>query len=255
MKNSVFVILGLMMAGSESYAGDFRDAATICETMSFQSGKTQCIATARASEGQYFDHGAIQVCKSMSFDSGKNECISNIAGKEYENFEISNCASQSFDSSKNSCLSVAGKRYQPPSRPGRPGSPRPPAPPPPRQDHRSEDYVRGEVRSWERVGEFTAPKGFPQTVSIDLDSRRAVSQVRLSGDKAEAQISRAIGITNSGVQIRLSELEGTVLKGNSTPRRVHAQYAIRLQRIEFEVVSRSLTGSRAKVEVVIGYTR
>lgn len=245
-KQSVFSLWIILMITSLCHAGDFRDAATICETMDFNNAKNKCLSTVRANERDFFDLGAISVCKSMVFDNGKNTCVSVIANKIYESFEVSHCHSQAFDSGKNSCLQAAGKRYQ---HPGRPRLPHPP------QNQYSEDYLRGEVSSWERAGDFTAPKGLVQMVTINLDSSRAVSQIRLSSDKAEAQVMRALGVTASGAYIELPSLTGTVLKGNTSPRRVHPNYAIRLQRLELEVVSKNVLGSRARVEVLIGYTR
>lgn len=133
----------------------------------------------------------------------------------------------------------------------RPWSPEPPQ----HGGNQSDDYVRGEVRSWERVGEFTAPKGFPQRFSINLDTLRAVKEVRFAVDDGEVRVTRVTGETASGALVNLSQLEGDFSGGTSYSRRVHGQYAIRLQRIELEIVSKNLRGSRAKVEVFVGYTR
>ena len=239
-------------------AGDFRDAGEICQTYDFSNFKQECVAVVRSFDNAYFDNAAVNVCKGYDFDNFKTECIRSIANKSYEYYEISNCQSLDFDNQKNACLKNSGRTYQRPqygNGPGHGGHRPSPPPPPYQQPGYDNDYVRGNANSWERAGEVTVSKGISQKVSFNLNSRSAVAEIRLAASRADAKVLKATGITASGKLIQLSSLEGNIGKGNSMPLRLDPQYAIRLQKIELELVNTQLFGSRAHVEVMIGYTR
>ncbi|WP_415063919.1 hypothetical protein [Bdellovibrio sp.] len=239
----------VFIASSLTQAADFRDAATICESMSFDSNKASCFKAVRQADQQYFDRGAIEVCRSMSFDSGKLECVSNIAGKAFESFEISNCANQSFDNKKNQCLINSGVAYR--EQPNRPG-PRPPHYPPRPQNP---DYVNGVTASWENLGVFVAPKAVTEQVTLNINTSRAVTEIRLATNGGGLRVVKAYAITASGQHVELRDIEGTYGKNSVTQRRLDPYYALRLQRIVLEISSTQLVGSRAKLEVLVGLTR
>lgn len=241
------MIMGCLTMASAAQAGDFRDAATICETLSFSSKKNACIVKVRGFQTDYFDDQAIRVCKSMSFDNGKINCIDAIADKIYEAFEIRACAEESFDSKKNSCLSSTGQRYS------RRPYPRP-QPQPPRSQP-SQDYVEGRTQKWINAGVFTAPKAVTERVTISVNSREAVKEVRLSAEKGGVRIVRAQGVTASGQAISLNVLEGTVGDRATRTLSLDSRYAIRLQSLELEISSEGLFGSRGRLEVLLGVTR
>ena len=86
------------------------DAATICQSMSFESSKTSC---AKEILTGYFDAGACGVCRSMSYDSSKLQCVTTIKNNEYQTGVVKICLGTSFDSTKNECLKNLGKPIDP----------------------------------------------------------------------------------------------------------------------------------------------
>lgn len=243
-------ILSILAVGSLAQAGTFREAAAVCESMSFQSGKNTCFGYISSVKAEYFNAGAIQVCQSMSFDSGKNLCVVNITSKEYESFEISNCLGLSFDSEKNTCLQSFGEVVTRRPQPVRPIPDRPHYP----DNGQSQDYVRGSTVVWENKGVYRAPKALVQEIQISFDSYRGVSDVRLAATKAPVRIVRAHAITMSGQYLDLRHLEATVGEDSHRLLRLNDRFAVRLQKLVLEVTSPDLIGSQGRLEVVVGVT-
>lgn len=236
-------LLTLLLTGNLAHAGDFRDAAMICESMSFNSSKSQCFSIVRQYDHKYFDTKAIPICEGMSFDSGKLQCVQIIAGKTYEYYETQNCSSLSFDSQKNSCLTNSGAYYRERQHPRVP----------PRND--SSDLVRGRTEVWENAGIFTAPKAITEKIILTLNTNKAVTELLFTTKDNTLRVVSAYAITYSGQHVRLQNIEGTYGKGSVLKKRLDPNYAIRLREIVLEITSDGLIGSRAKTEILIGLTR
>ncbi|MDG0818165.1 hypothetical protein [Bdellovibrio svalbardensis] len=247
--------LGLMLVGSLAKSATHREAAAICESMSFSSSKKVCLAYIITVKEAYFDNGAIGICKNMSFDSGKNECVRNITSKAYESYEISAIDGMSFDSEKNQALSAGGELVSMNPNPGYP-APLPPPPPPQYPDYsNSGDYINGQTAAWKNAGVFTVSKGLIESYEINLDGTRGVTEVRLAAKNAAVRITKAYAITASGQYLELPSLQGDVGAQGVKSVRLDSRYAIRLQRLVIEATSPQLIGSRGQLEVVVGTTR
>lgn len=101
-------IILMLFCGGVVQAECYENGFEICESMSFQSSKKDCIKRVRKYE--YFDAVAVNVCLGMSFDEGKKGCILNIGDKTYDSYEIIDCEESYFDSGKNQCLKASGRR-------------------------------------------------------------------------------------------------------------------------------------------------
>ncbi|MNL28437.1 hypothetical protein D3C87_1500790 [compost metagenome] len=106
----ILIAFVLVSSSLSAQAAGREEASQICTSMSFDSGKSACIASIRNYE--YFERGAIDICSGMSFDSGKLQCVTAIGNKTYENYEIQACEVQSFDSGKVSCLQNGGRAFR-----------------------------------------------------------------------------------------------------------------------------------------------
>lgn len=132
--------------------------------------------------------------------------------------------------------------------------------PPPRPPHgpdqsHSWDYINGSTYTWMNAGIFSTSKGFVEPQTINLDTSRGVTEVRLAAIKAPVRIVRAYAITASGEYLELSNLQGDVGEGGVRTVGLSPRYAIRLQKLVLEMASTRLIGSRGQLEVVIGLTR
>ncbi|WP_041577096.1 hypothetical protein [Bdellovibrio bacteriovorus] len=262
-KKLLGLILGYVTVSSIAYAGDFRDAGAICSTLDFDSKKSECAAMVRSYQSEYFDTKAINVCNNLDFDSKKLLCISVIADKTYEAFEINQCRDESVDSRKISCLAATGSKYRDrrpepyPSYPSRPSQPPRPSHPshPSRPNQSSQDYVVGQTQRWINAGTFIPPKAVVERIVISVNSREAVKEIRLATERSGVRILRASGVTASGYSIQLGQLVGSVGANANRSFALDPRYAIRLQRIELEVTSTGLVGSRGRLEVLLGVTR
>ena len=101
------IIVLLMMASNLAIAGDGNTAYNmICRNLTYELDRNKCVETIRPHS--YFDDQALGICSGFKFDSYKIQCLGNIAGKQYNGYEINACINTTFDFDKLTCLRVNG---------------------------------------------------------------------------------------------------------------------------------------------------
>ncbi len=115
MKSLWLLSLSLVLSQSsaradwEFFAGMDGDAAAICRSFSFSSGKMDCLMEI---QGKFFAHAATRVCEGLSFDSEKLSCLRVSANKRFAASAAQVCGAMSFGSAKIDCLSkIANKEF------------------------------------------------------------------------------------------------------------------------------------------------